>query len=155
MCGRNGQAGRIVADFKLALEVRRIPMPAPVLFDVEREGETVIITLVENLSEILYTDTHTSSALDVVNDPTIRNIVMDFHKTDYFGSTSLGLFLKLWKVVTHRKGRMAFCNLSDHEREILKITRLDTYWILCGSREEAMSFVGNGVKARGGLECSD
>jgi hypothetical protein len=37
---------------------------------------------------------------------------------------------------------MAFCNVSDHEREILKVTKLDSLWTICGSREEAMQAVG-------------
>jgi anti-anti-sigma factor len=66
---------------------------------------------------------------------------MDFHKTDYYGSTALAFFLKLWKRVRNRNGRMAFCNISDHEREILTVTQLDRLWPIYLSREEATKAV--------------
>jgi hypothetical protein len=36
---------------------------------------------------------------------------------------------------------MAFCGVSDHEREILKVTNLDGLWPICSSREEALKAV--------------
>jgi hypothetical protein len=36
---------------------------------------------------------------------------------------------------------MAFCGVSDHEREILKVTKLDGLWPICDSREEALKAV--------------
>jgi anti-anti-sigma factor len=72
----------------------------------------------------------------------VKNLVLDFHKTTYYGSTALGFFVRLWKVVCTRKGRMAFCNLSDHEKEILEITKLDNLWRLCKSRADALKAVG-------------
>jgi hypothetical protein len=36
---------------------------------------------------------------------------------------------------------MAICNVSEHEREILDVTRLSKLWPLCASREEALAVV--------------
>jgi hypothetical protein len=36
---------------------------------------------------------------------------------------------------------MAFCRVSEHEREILQATRLDGLWPVCLSREEALHAV--------------
>jgi hypothetical protein len=36
---------------------------------------------------------------------------------------------------------MAFCGVSDHERDILKVTNLDGLWLICSSREEALKAV--------------
>jgi anti-anti-sigma factor len=79
--------------------------------------------------------------LVLLNGIGIKNVVLDFHKTDYYGSTALGFFLKLWKRVRNRNGRMAFCNVSDHENEILRITKLDHLWLICSSRVEALEAV--------------
>ena len=67
--------------------------------------------------------------------------MLDFHKTDYYGSTALGFFLKLWTRARKRNGRMAFCNVSAHEKEILQATRLDHVWPICSSRREALEAV--------------
>jgi hypothetical protein len=36
---------------------------------------------------------------------------------------------------------MAFCNISPHETELFKLTKLEGLWVVCGSREEALQFV--------------
>ena len=78
---------------------------------------------------------------DLFKDETIKNVVIDFHRSDYFGSTALGFFVRLWKRVTMRNGRMAFCNLSQHGAEILRITKLDAYWPICKTRAEALAIM--------------
>ena len=51
---------------------------------------------------------------------------------------SLGFFVKLWKRIRKVDGSMAFCNVSAHEQEVLRVTRLDTLWPVCTSREQAV-----------------
>jgi anti-anti-sigma factor len=80
--------------------------------------------------------------LDLLSGSGVKNVVLDFSRTDYFGSTALCFFLKLGKMVRLRDGRMALCNLSDHEREILQIMNLDYLWPICPSRSKALEVVG-------------
>ncbi len=112
-------------------------------FEVEREGQTLIVTALTDLRELDYPEVEAGARdiLDLIRDGTIKDVVLDFHKTDYYGSTALGFFVKLWKRVRERDGRMAFCGVSDHEREILKVTNLDGLWPICSSREEALQAV--------------
>jgi anti-sigma B factor antagonist len=112
-------------------------------FEVEITGETLIVTPLMDLRELGYPEIEAgaSEILDLIGKSSIRNIVMDFHKTDYYGSTALGFFVKLWKRVRERQGRMALCCLSEHEREILAVTKLDSVWRICSSRAEAMQFI--------------
>ena len=67
-----------------------------------------------------------------------KNVVLDFRRTDYYGSTALSFFVKIWKRVREVGGQMVFCNLSEHEREILAMTSLDALWPICHSRESAL-----------------
>jgi len=73
-----------------------------------------------------------------------RHVVIDFCNTDYFGSSALGLFVRLWKRARERGGRMALCNLSEHEIEVLKVVRLSEFWTTCDSLEDAKSVVLSG-----------
>ena len=117
---------------------------ATALLAVERVGDTLVVTLLADLAELQFQQIE-SEARDVVglvNDPSVRNIVLDFQQTVYFGSSALGFFVRLWQKVSRRGGHMACCNLSALEKEILRFTRLDTLWSVCGSREEAMQQVG-------------
>jgi anti-anti-sigma factor len=113
------------------------------IFEIEQEGDTLIIVPVVDLRELDYERIEEGAAtiLDLLNNTAIQNVVMDFHKTDYYGSTALGFFLKLWKRVRRRNGRMAFCNVSAYEKEILQIMRLDYLWPICSSRIEALEAV--------------
>lgn len=118
-------------------------MAANQVFEIERHGPTLVATAQADLREMDYqgVEAGASSVLDLLHNGTVRNVVLDFHKTDYYGSTALGFFVKLWKRVRSRGGRMAFCGVSDHEREILKVTRLDGLWPICPTREEALQAV--------------
>jgi anti-anti-sigma factor len=111
------------------------------MFEIEREGETIIVTPAVNLREFEFVESNAGGVIDVLSDLSIKNLVMDFQKTDYFGSSALALFVKLWKTIKGRNGCMAFCNLSEHELEILHITRLGNMWPICESRAEAMKAV--------------
>jgi anti-anti-sigma factor len=113
------------------------------IFEIEQEDDTIIVVPAVDLRELEYgrIEAGARKVLDLLNGTGVKNVVLDFHKTDYYGSTALGLFLKLWKRVRIRNGRMAFCNVSDHEKEILQITKLDHLWPICSSRIEALEAV--------------
>jgi anti-anti-sigma factor len=113
------------------------------LFDVERDGEVLVVTPTADLRESAYQDIEVGAKdiLDVLATGEIKGLVLDFHRTDYYGSTALGLFVRLWKRVGGRGGRMAFCNVSEHEKEILIGTRLDTLWPICTTKAEALKVV--------------
>lgn len=108
------------------------------IFAIERKGKTVVLTLEEDLGEVAFMETNAAEVINVFDDPTIKNLVIDFARSDYFGSTTLAFFIRLWKIVTERNGKMVLCNLSEHEKEILTVTKLDHLCTMCGSREEAM-----------------
>src|SRR6516165_10132665 len=100
------------------------------VFNIERDGQTLVVTPQTDLSELDYREIESGAddILHLLDNGTINNVVIDFSRTDFYGSTALGFFVKLWKRVRQHGGRMAFCGVSDHEREILKITRLDGLW---------------------------
>lgn len=114
------------------------------LFVLECRDGTVIVTPKDDLSEFLFREL-TQQATQVFDEieklENNQNVVMDFKNTDYFGSTALGLFVQLWTRVCRRGGRLAFCNLSERERQILNITQLDSLWPLCENLESAIKAV--------------
>jgi anti-anti-sigma factor len=111
--------------------------------NIEQQDATLIVTPLADLRELDYQriETGARDILAMLNGTGIRNVVLDFQKTDYCGSTALGFFVKLWKRVRLQNGRMVFCNVSDHEKEVLQITSLDHLWPICSSRSEALEAV--------------
>ena len=116
---------------------------SPKVLEVERDGPTIVVTPVADLreSEIKRLQDEFQAVLDVLNDEGLKNVVMDFHQTDYYGSTALGFFVKVWKRVRCAGGRMAFCGVSKHEQQILEITNLNTLWPIFTTRDEALAYV--------------
>jgi anti-anti-sigma factor len=119
------------------------PAIAGAVFAVDKDGDTIIAVPVVDLRELDYRliEEGASQILDLLNGTGMKNVVLDFHKTDYFGSTALAFFTKLWKRVRGQNGRMAFCNVSIHEKEVLKVTGLDHLWPICPSRAQALETV--------------
>ncbi|MCC6420756.1 MAG: STAS domain-containing protein [Gemmataceae bacterium] len=112
------------------------------VFAIEVDGDTLIVTPTRDLRELEYAhiEAGARSLLALVGSGP-RNLVMDFRSTDTYGSTALAFFVKLWKRVSARGGKMAFCNLSDHECEILAVTKLDHLWPIRASRADALATV--------------
>jgi anti-anti-sigma factor len=118
-------------------------MPQSHLLRADQEGDTLVLVPTRNMGEFEFQqiDRESRDMLTALQEGRTRNVVIDCHETDFFGSTALGFFLKLWKRVCQHGGRMALCNLSEHEREVLQATRLDTLWIVRGTRAEALAAV--------------
>jgi anti-anti-sigma factor len=113
------------------------------ILEIEQEDDIITVVPAGDLRALDYQriEEGARKILDLVNGNGIKNVVLDFHKTDYCGATALGFFLKILKMVRKRNGRMAFCNVSDHEKEILQVTTLDHSWPICSSRSEALQSV--------------
>jgi anti-anti-sigma factor len=114
------------------------------LMDVERLGDTLVLTAERDLREVEFEaieEEQQEMLRRLAHDHSICNVVVDFRKTDSFGSTALKLLLRLWRVVRERGGRMALCNVAPYEQEILAVTRLGRLWPAYASRAEALEAV--------------
>ena len=113
------------------------------IFEVEREDDTLIVVPAVDLRELEYKriEEGAGGILELLNGTGIKNVVVDLHKTDFYGSTALAFFVKLWKRVRRQDGRMAFCNVSAHEKDILQVTNLDRLWPIRSTRAEALKAV--------------
>jgi stage II sporulation protein AA (anti-sigma F factor antagonist) len=119
---------------------------APGLIEVERRSNALVLTPQRNLSDLDYEgiEEDRNKVLNLLEeDKALRNLVWDLGKTDYFGSTAIGLFVRLGQQVQDRHGHMAFCNVSDLEVEILNVTGLAKVWSIYLSREEALAAVNS------------
>ena len=118
-------------------------MSTPSIFDTETQQSTLIIVPLSSVGSLAGEDVN--SELDDVfaelDRPDLKNVVFDFQKVPYFGSSMLGAMHTIWKRVCQRKGKMAVCRVSEVEREVLQISKFDMLWPIYGSREEALAAV--------------
>lgn len=112
------------------------------LFEVALEGETAIVTPLADLRELRCQEIESdgNKVLAFVNRPPVKNVIIDLGRTRYYGSTALGFFVRLWETIRGR-GRMAFCNASAIEKEILGVAHLDARWPIYSTREEALQAI--------------
>ena len=115
------------------------------LLNVECSDKIAVITPQGDMGEFVVSQIQeeAETALKKFQDSNqCQHVVIDFCNTDYFGSSALGMFIRLWKRVRERGGRMALCNLSEHEKEVLKITRLNEFWSIAETLDDAKADVG-------------
>jgi anti-anti-sigma factor len=112
-------------------------------FEIERDGETAILTPCADREgrAVPQVEIGAGEVWDVLTDPAVRNVLVDFHRTEDAGTTALGVCLKLRQAVRSRDGHMAFCNVSPQVQETLRRTKLNCLWAIWASREEAMQAV--------------
>ena len=113
------------------------------IFAIEESGDTIVVLPTKDLRELDYgrIDRGAMDIFDLLSQDEIKHIVVDLQKSDYSGSSALAFFVKLWETIDKVNGRMAFCNVSDHEKDILRVTYLDQLWPICSSRSEALDAV--------------
>lgn len=113
-------------------------------FQTELIEGVLVITPTTDLGEFDYQWLEGESARlrDLVNQPEIRSVVIDLHRTTNFGSSALGMFVAIWKRLNEKQGRFALCGISPKEQQVLRAVKLDGQWTVCETRPEAIAAVG-------------
>lgn len=113
------------------------------VFKIEEQGNILILTPFRDLRELEFDaiELGAESVMQLLDQKHAQHVVIDFHNTDYYGSTALAFFVKLWKRIRATGGRMVFCGLSEHEHEVLRLTHLDSLWPICQTREESLTLL--------------
>lgn len=111
------------------------------MFELERRGSTVIITPTMDLGSLDFEQINENGeqVLRAVADPTVKSVVIDFGRINYFSSSAIAFFGRIWSVLHERRGKMALCNLNSDESNLIRITKLNTLWAIRPSLDEALS----------------
>src|SRR5438270_202878 len=96
------------------------------LFDVETEAGTVVVTPQESWFALHGSadEAEARQLLEHLQTRPTTHVVLDLCQTSGCDSSALGFCMRLWKQVQPRGGRIALCNLSDNERQMLQVTKL-------------------------------
>ena len=110
------------------------------VFTIERHGEVTLISATPALETLDFgLEEH---AADLIMEP-LRSqdgplVVFDLSQVNYFGSMFLAVLLRCWKLALAQGGMMVLAGVSDHAKELLRITSLDMVWPMYATRREAM-----------------
>lgn len=77
-------------------------------------------------------------SLKRVIDTRPRRIVVDLADVDYMDSSGVATLVEAMKKVKEMGSRLLICNMKQRVRAIFEIARLDKYFPIVGSLEEAM-----------------
>lgn len=118
-------------------------MSAPRTFSVRSENDTLIVMALRDVGSLGEADVkpELDALLEQLRPPGPRNVVIDFAKVSYFGTSMLRAMHAIWRHVCNVQGKMALCNVSDLGREVLQVSKFDTLWPVCSSRDEALETV--------------
>jgi anti-anti-sigma factor len=76
-----------------------------------------------------------------LDEPDVKNVIVDLGEIPYFGSTVLEWMVQMWKRAKSKGGKLATCNCSQVGREVLHAARFDTLWEIFGTRDEALEAI--------------
>ena len=109
------------------------------LFEWDRRESVLLIVPTCNIGSLA--EENVKPELDNIfaqlESPHIKGVVIDFERVEYFGSSMLATLHRLWQQISKTGGKMAICNVSNMGREVFRVTRFDTLWSVCDSRDDA------------------
>lgn len=114
------------------------------IFQVVRDQEALVVIPARAAAEPDRAQfaAEVTAMLRLLESKQARHVVVDFRGKSYFGCTEFAFFfLQLWTAANKHGGQMAFCGLSNHEREVLQVAKLDNLWPICATREKALAAV--------------
>ncbi len=118
-------------------------MSVPKIFSAECEGQTLIVSLLGNVSSLAEDEVRPEldALLEQLQQAELKHVVIDFEKVSYFGTTTLAAMHAIWRRVRDAHGKMVLCNLSTMGREILHVSGFHALWPIHTTREEALRAV--------------
>ena len=118
-------------------------MPISKTFAVESENDTLIVMPLRSMGSLAEESVRPEldTILEQIRHPDMRHAVIDLSEISYFGTSMLEAMYSIWRRIRDDEGKMVLCNVSTMGREILRVSRFDTLWPICDSREEALQEV--------------
>ncbi|MEP3478090.1 MAG: STAS domain-containing protein [Fuerstiella sp.] len=117
------------------------------IFQFEHVDGTLVVTPTGSMVQVrdgeirdAYNETYRLLCL-----PDVSNLLIDFEKLDYFGSTFIGMLIRLAKKARADGGEAFLCCLSSTMRDMMKNlmllenTKTDFFWTPFETREEALA----------------
>ncbi len=68
-----------------------------------------------------------------------ERLVIDLADVGYMDSSGVGLLVKVYQTVKAHGGKLRLVGMNPRVRGVFEITRLDKYFVICASQEEALA----------------
>ncbi len=120
-------------------------MPTAHTFSAESENETLIVTPLRSVGSLAEENVRPEldAILDQIRQRELKHAVIDLREVSYFGTSMLEAMHTIWRRIRDDHGQMTLCNVSTMGREILRVSRFDTLWPICDSKDDAIRKMTN------------
>lgn len=116
------------------------------VFEYERTGNVLVVVPTGSLIEFRDADIRNAynDTYRYLDEDSIQHLLIDFSKLSYFGSTFIGMLIRLAKKARNGGGEAFLCNLSDNMKQMMKTlmllenTKTDFFWVPFDSRQAAL-----------------
>ncbi|MDP3919754.1 MAG: STAS domain-containing protein [Candidatus Omnitrophota bacterium] len=72
-------------------------------------------------------------------DDKAQKILLDFQGVPYIDSSGIAVFVEFYQKIKSHGGKLVFYNLSDAVRNIFELAKLQLFFSIVGSEEEALT----------------
>jgi anti-sigma B factor antagonist len=103
----------------------------------ENKSDFLILTLDESRVDMVTARKFRESLSDFIKEKPPK-IILNLQKTDYFDSSALGALVAFMKDVQAYDGRLILCNLSRSIFTLLKLSRLDSIFLIADNIDNAL-----------------
>lgn len=102
---------------------------------VRKSGDATIVDLIGDV------DLHHSPALhaalvELANERP-RRLVLNLAEVPYMDSSGVGTLVEVFRRVNKYEGKMVLCGLTQRVRSIFEITKLDRFFTICDTPDQA------------------
>lgn len=117
------------------------------VFEFENLGDVLIVVPTGSLAEFRDNDIRDAynETYRLLSEPNVKHLLVDFSSLTYFGSTFIGMLIRLAKKARQGGGQAVLCNLSDNMKGMMKTlmllenTKTDFFWTPFKDRPSAMA----------------
>lgn len=102
----------------------------------DRKADALILVLSGKL-DATTAKTFEEKIIEVINSRAQR-LVLDLSQLEYISSSGLRVFLLAAKRLQRTDGKMVFCGLQDHVRQVFDLAGFSSILSIYGSRDEAI-----------------
>ena len=104
--------------------------------EVRQEISGTVVVLTGDIDLHHAPDVH--EALVAVCDDKPSRLVINLSGVDYMDSSGVGTLVEVFRRVNAYKGELGLCGMNDRVRSIFEITKLDQFFKIYATEEEAL-----------------
>lgn len=79
----------------------------------------------------------------VFSDNTVDKVILNLQKVTFIQSSGVGMIVAIFKVLEEREGKMIVCHLSEENKDLFQMTRLNEIITIKETQEEALAEINN------------